>query len=120
MSFSQKIKKVTYALTSRTAMLIIGFLALSLLIWFGGPLIAIADYVPLQSIAARLFTIILVLLVFSVSKIYRLVQQSKRDEKMADELIDSNNDTNSSEVNEEITSESGCLPCDPDGAYNSS
>ncbi|WP_165723401.1 type VI secretion system membrane subunit TssM [Pseudoalteromonas sp. Z1A2] len=103
MSFSQKIKKVTYALTSRTAMLIIGFLALSLLIWFGGPLIAIADYVPLQSIAARLFTIILVLLVFSVSKIYRLVQQSKRDEKMADELIDSNNDTNSSEVNEEIT-----------------
>ncbi|MEI8618406.1 hypothetical protein P4S63_18535 [Pseudoalteromonas sp. B193] len=38
-----------------------------------------------------------------MSKIYRLVQQSKRDEKMADELIDSNNDTNSSEVNEEIT-----------------
>lgn len=103
MSFSQKIKKVTYALTSRTAMLVIGFLALSLLIWFGGPLIAIAEYVPLQSISARLFTIILVLLVFSVSKIYRLMQQSKRDEKMADELIDSSSDSNSSEVNEEIT-----------------
>ncbi|CAM2905325.1 type VI secretion system membrane subunit TssM [Pseudoalteromonas distincta] len=103
MSFSQKIKKVTYALTSRTAMLVIGFLALSLLIWFGGPLIAIAEYVPLQSISARLFTIILFLLIFSVSKIYRLMQQSKRDEKMADELIDSSSDSNSSEVNEEIT-----------------
>lgn len=102
MSFSQKIKKMTYALTSRTGILIIGFLALSLLIWFGGPLIAVADYVPLESIASRLLTILLVLLIFSVSKIYRLMQQSKRDEKMADELIDSD-DSNSSEVNEEIT-----------------
>ena len=102
MSFSQKFKKMTYALTSRTAMLIIGFLALSLLIWFGGPLIAVADYVPLASIAARLLTILLILLLFSVTKIYRLVQQNKRDEKMADELIDSD-DSGGSEVNEEIT-----------------
>ncbi|SFT62337.1 type VI secretion system protein ImpL [Pseudoalteromonas sp. DSM 26666] len=102
MSFSQKFKKITYALTSRTAILIIGFLALSLLIWFGGPLIAVADYVPLAGVASRLLTILLVLLVFSVTKIYRLMQQNKRDEKMADELID-NNDANSSEVNEEIT-----------------
>lgn len=103
MSFSQKIKKATYALTSRTAMFVIGFLALSLIIWFGGPLIAVADYVPLQSVTARLFAIILILLVFSLTKIYRLKQQNKRDEKMADELIDSNNDNTSSEVNEEIT-----------------
>ncbi|ALQ09901.1 type VI secretion system membrane subunit TssM [Pseudoalteromonas fuliginea] len=102
MSFSQKFKKMTYALTSRTAMLIIGFLALSLLIWFGGPLIAVADHVPLASIAARLLTILLILLLFSVTKIYRLVQQNKRDEKMADELIDSD-DSGGSEVNEEIT-----------------
>lgn len=102
MSFSQKFKKMTYALTSRTTMLIIGFLALSLLIWFGGPLIAVADYVPLASIAARLLTILLILLLFSVTKIYRLVQQNKRDEKMADELIDSD-DSGGSEVNEEIT-----------------
>ena len=54
MSFSQKFKKITYALTSRTAILIIGFLALSLLIWFGGPLIAVADYVPLAGVASRL------------------------------------------------------------------
>ncbi|MFP3457711.1 hypothetical protein R0J89_15820, partial [Psychrobacter sp. SIMBA_152] len=74
-------------------MLIIGFLALSLLIWFGGPLIAVADYVPLAGVAARLLTILLIVLVFSVTKIYRLMQQSKRDEKMADELID-NNDAN--------------------------
>ncbi|MEL0634470.1 type VI secretion system membrane subunit TssM [Pseudoalteromonas carrageenovora] len=103
MSFSQKIKKVTYALTSRTAILIIGFVALFLLIWFGGPLIAIANYIPLQSIAARLFTIVLIVLIFTISKFYRLAKQNKRDEKMADELIENTDETNSSEVNEEIT-----------------
>ncbi|MBH0058429.1 type VI secretion system membrane subunit TssM [Pseudoalteromonas sp. SWXJZ94C] len=102
MSFSQKFTKIKYALTSRTAMLIIGFIALSLLIWFGGPLIAIAGYVPLEGVASRFLTILLILLIFSVTKIYRLVQQSKRDEKMADELID-NESSNSNEVNEEIT-----------------
>ena len=102
MSFSQKFTKIKYALTSRTAMLIIGFIALSLLIWFGGPLIAIAGYVPLEGVASRFLTILLILLIFSVTKIYRLVQQNKRDEKMADELID-NESSNSNEVNEEIT-----------------
>ncbi|TMP16952.1 type VI secretion system membrane subunit TssM [Pseudoalteromonas sp. S2893] len=102
MSFSHKIKKITYVLTSKTAMLIIGFLALSLLIWFGGPLIAIADFIPLESVAARLLTILFVILVFAITKIYSLTQQSKRDEKMADELIESD-ESNSNEVNEEIT-----------------
>ncbi|XQF94195.1 hypothetical protein ACOBV9_18300 (plasmid) [Pseudoalteromonas espejiana] len=72
MSFSHKIKKITYALTSKTAMLIIGFLALSLLIWFGGPLIAIAEFVPLASVAARLLTILFVILVFAITKILQL------------------------------------------------
>ena len=96
------LQKITYLLTSRTAILIIGFSALSLLIWFGGPLIAIAGYVPLESVASRLLTILVVILIFAITKIYRLTRQSKRDEKMANELIDSD-DSNSNEVNEEIT-----------------
>ncbi|MEL0649742.1 hypothetical protein V6248_20410, partial [Pseudoalteromonas agarivorans] len=58
---------------------------------------------PLQSVAARLFTIVLIDVIFTISKFYRLAKLNKRDEKMADELLENTDETNSSEVNEEIT-----------------
>jgi len=75
MSFIKRCKKLSYILTSRTAMLIIGFLCLFLLIWFGGPLIAIAGFVPLKSILARVILILCIILAVAVTKIYQLSKQ---------------------------------------------
>lgn len=46
----------------KTLLISIGVLCVVLLVWFGGPLVAIADYVPLQSVTARLVTLLLILL----------------------------------------------------------
>ena len=101
MSFVQKIKKLSYLLTSRNALKCIGFLALFLIIWFGGPLIAIAGKVPLASAAARLVVILAILLVVLATYVYKISQQKKRNDKMAEHLIGEEDNTN--EVNEEIT-----------------
>ncbi|MBJ7554759.1 type VI secretion system membrane subunit TssM [Marinomonas spartinae] len=100
MSFIKRCKKLSYILTSRTAMLVIGFLCLFLLIWFGGPLIAIAGFVPLKSILARVILILCIILAVAVTKIYQLSKQSKRNTNMAEELIDDSVDND--DINEEI------------------
>lgn len=101
MSFIKKCKKLSYILTSRIAMLIVGFLCLCLLIWFAGPLLAIAGFVPLKSASVRVIFILCIVLGFAVTKIYQLVKQNKRNANMAEELIDDSVD--SDEVNEEIS-----------------
>ena len=101
MSFIQKCKRAMYAATSRKVMIVIGFIALFLLIWFGGPLIAIADYKPFESVAARAITILAILLVYTVVKLIEFRNQSKRNTSMTEELIEV--DANSAdEVQEEI------------------
>lgn len=101
MSFIQKCKRAMYAATSRKVMIVVGFLALFLLIWFGGPLIAIADYKPFESVAARAITILAILLVYTVIKLIEFRNQSKRNTSMTEELIEV--DANSAdEVQEEI------------------
>ncbi|WP_404343638.1 type VI secretion system membrane subunit TssM [Pseudoalteromonas mariniglutinosa] len=102
MNFIQKCKRAFNAVTSGIGIVIIGFIALSLVIWFGGPLVAFAGYTPLSSIAARLVSILSILLLYTVIKIIRLKQQSKRDENMAEQLIDTG-ENSGTEVNEEIT-----------------
>lgn len=88
MSFIQKCKRAMYALTSRKVMIVIGFIALFLLIWFGGPLISIADYTPLASVAARAILILAILLIYTLTKLLHLRKQNKRNESMAEELIE--------------------------------
>jgi type VI secretion system protein ImpL len=54
-----------FALVFRPAVLmVLGALCLALLIWFGGPLIAIADWRPLQSQTARIVLILVLLLLW--------------------------------------------------------
>ena len=45
-------------LKSRTFLVIVGLALLSLLIWFAGPYFAFADHKPLESVVARLVTIL--------------------------------------------------------------
>lgn len=101
MSLKQKCKQFSYQLTSRTALIVIGFIALFLLIWFGGPLVAIAGSVPLASASARIVVILTVILIFTFTKVYSLVQQKKRNNNMAEQLIGDADETD--DVNDEIT-----------------
>ena len=60
-------KKILKFVFNRWTLAILGLAAVSLLIWFGGPLIALAEYRPLESSTARLILIVVVLL-FAVGK----------------------------------------------------
>jgi type VI secretion system protein ImpL len=58
----------------------IGFIALSLLIWFGGPMVSVNDYVPLGTITARLLTIIIIILVWAIFQLWKQVKAKKDNE----------------------------------------
>ena len=53
-------------LKSRSFLIFIGLLILALLIWFAGPYFAFADWRPLESVLARVLTIIFVFAVWGV------------------------------------------------------
>ncbi len=84
------IRRVTAFFTWRRVFLALGVLALVLLVWFGGPLLAIADYKPLASVAARLvFLLTLVIVVLAVS-LWKARRQRKDNEKVVTEMMAGN------------------------------
>jgi type VI secretion system protein ImpL len=64
----------------RWAIIAVGFIALSLLIWFGGPLVSVNGYVPLGSITSRLLTIIIIVLVWAIFQLWKQVKAKKDNE----------------------------------------
>ncbi len=60
-------KKIFKLVFNRWTMAILGLIAVSLLIWFGGPLLAFAEYRPLESSTARTILMVVILL-FAVGK----------------------------------------------------
>jgi len=64
----------------RWAIIAIGFIALALLIWFGGPMVSVNGYVPLGSITARLLTIIIIVLVWAIVQLWKQVKAKKDNE----------------------------------------
>jgi type VI secretion system protein ImpL len=67
----------------------IGILLLGLLIWFIGPLIAIAGVEPLESSGARLLIIGIILIWWTISNIWSLIQSQKNNSKVIDALTSS-------------------------------
>ncbi|MCI2284337.1 hypothetical protein L3081_14280 [Colwellia sp. MSW7] len=68
MSFKENFKKLITKLKSKTVITILGFTCLALLIWFGGPLIAIAGYEPLISISARIILLLIIIIIWGAIK----------------------------------------------------
>ena len=64
-------KRIFSALLQPAPLALLGLLALALLIWWIGPLIAIAGHVPLESATARATAIVLLLLAFVLRTGYR-------------------------------------------------
>ncbi len=71
-------------LTKPWVLALIIVIALALLVWFVGPLIAIAGYVPLASAVARLGTIMVLLLGWGLNNLRLQKARQKADEKLAD------------------------------------
>ncbi|MEH6456016.1 MAG: type VI secretion system membrane subunit TssM [Cocleimonas sp.] len=80
-------KGIVDTLKSKWAITIIGFLCLALLIWFGGPLVAIAGYEPLALAATRIILLLVIVIIFGAIHFSRQLKNKKQSEKMVDSLI---------------------------------
>jgi type VI secretion system protein ImpL len=81
-------KRIVRFLTARWLVTLLGALALSLLVWFVGPLIAIADFRPLDGDIARLIAIMAILVAWGLYNVFSLVRQKRTDEKMVATLTE--------------------------------
>jgi len=74
-------------LKNRTVLVLLGLLLVALLIWFAGPYFAFADYKPLESVVARLVTILVLVAVWAVVLQIKQMRSSRASDKIASEVI---------------------------------
>jgi type VI secretion system protein ImpL len=79
---------------------IIGILALCILIWFVGPLLAIAGKVLLKSDASRLTAILIVVVVWALYNLIKQSRSQKKEQKLMDDLAAPEEDSNRSAIEE--------------------
>jgi len=82
-------KSIGRFLTNRWFLSILGLAFVSAMIWFLGPLIAIAGAVPLLSPAARIITILLLVLVWAIISLLLLLKRQKTNKQVLTSLADS-------------------------------
>src|SRR5215510_3775082 len=73
-------------LKSRTFLVLIGLLLLAILIWFAGPYFAFADYRPLESVLARVITIVIVFVVWAFLVLLKKAKSNNASAKLATEV----------------------------------
>ncbi|WP_115719857.1 type VI secretion system membrane subunit TssM [Gallaecimonas mangrovi] len=78
-------------LKSRYTIIVLGALALALIIWFGGPLLAIAGWEPLASVAARVIFLLLIVLIWGGLYLLRIKREKKANEQVVSEMLTSAN-----------------------------
>ncbi len=72
---------------NRTLLVLLGLLLVALLIWFAGPYFAFADYNPLESVVARLVTILVIVAVWAVVLQVKQLRSSRASDKIASEVV---------------------------------
>ena len=68
---------------------LLGVIAISVIIWFIGPLIAIAGMVPLESELVRLIFILVILILWILSLLWSQIRAKKADQAMMQDLSQS-------------------------------
>ena len=81
------LRSVLAVVKSSVFMTVLGLLALALLIWFGGPLLAIAGHEPLASASARLATLLVIAVVWGASHYIRGLRESRSHRQAVDTLL---------------------------------
>lgn len=98
-------KKLMKILKSQLVITILGFICLSLLIWFGGPLLAFAGYEPLTSISARIIVLLLIVIVWGAIKFTSKAKNKKQNEAMVNSLIHGEDGAQENASDEAVKSE---------------
>src|SRR5262249_42899138 len=76
------LKRIVSVLTARWLVTLIGAIILALLVWFIGPLIAIADMRPLESDLVRFIVILVILVIWGVANIISLLRAKKANDQL--------------------------------------
>ncbi len=76
------LKRIISVLTARWLVTLIGAIILALLVWFIGPLIAIADMRPLESDLVRFIVILVILVIWGVANIISLLRAKKANDQL--------------------------------------
>ncbi|CAM3811321.1 type VI secretion system membrane subunit TssM [Rheinheimera salexigens] len=87
MKFKTVLQSVFRLLKSRITITVLGLLALALLIWFGGPLLAIAGYEPLATVSARLVTLLVIAVIWGGSHYIKGLKESRSHQQAVDNLL---------------------------------
>lgn len=74
-------------MTLRGLFLVLGVLAVVLLVWFGGPLVALAGWEPLGTVAARVIFLLLLVVAFLARHLWRAKKQRVDNEKVVSEMM---------------------------------
>ncbi|MFP8968225.1 type VI secretion system membrane subunit TssM [Pokkaliibacter sp. CJK22405] len=75
-------------MTSRVFLSAIGILCLALLIWFGGPLVAIAGSEPLAGVLSRSLVIAAIVLLWAIFSIVGYLSRKRRDQAVVQSLVE--------------------------------
>src|SRR5258708_23317991 len=94
-------KRVLGILTAKWFVTLIGAIALSLIVWFIGPLLAVADMRPLESDWVRLVVVMAIVFVWGLVNIFSRVKQARTNDQMAQALTQAK-DAAGPEAGEEI------------------
>ncbi|WAK00364.1 type VI secretion system membrane subunit TssM [Methylobacter sp. YRD-M1] len=82
-------KKIIDFFKRKWVIQLIGIIALSLVLWFFGPLIAIGGNVPLETEVSRLIAILIIVVLWGANNLYTQVKASRANAQMVNELVDS-------------------------------
>jgi len=99
-------KKVIEFFKNRVVISLIGLIALSLLVWFGGPYIKFGEsnWAPLGGAVARLVLIIIFAIIWGLNNLRTQMREKKNNEELIDDLKD-NQDSMPGGIASEQTSE---------------
>lgn len=96
--------KILSVLKARWFITLIGAIILSLLVWFLGPLIAIADFRPFETIVARAATIAAILVIWAFACLIGALRRKKANDAIAEGIAAAPaNDTVAAESAEEVS-----------------
>ena len=102
-------KKVFDFFKKKWVIQLIGIIALSLLIWFFGPLISIAGNIPLETVLARLIAILVIILIWVGYQLFVQIHAKRANASMVNELITSKSSADALQVSQESAEEVATL-----------
>ena len=94
-------KRIFEFLKSKWFIQFLGILALSALLWFAGPLIAVAGKTPLESELSRVITIAVLVVVWIIYRLVAQIRAGRKDQQMMAELSGASAKSATEEASEE-------------------